>query len=317
MAFFYAKAGGVATGDAGRATTARTGSYASMGTSAYYSDVNDITSGTPTTPLAAGDSIYLSDIHDSNYSANTVLTFPGLHVNAPVQVISCDDTAVETYKAGALEADDGGTNVDIIMSGRVVFWGVDFHCSDDFLFSNVRGTHVEINNSTITFQSSGDKFITNRDGCSLILNDVIVTGAGDHSVQLVQGASIEVVGGTWSTSGTWSSIINNFSGGGGGFTIKFTGTGLSTLTGFLFEDLGAGTTEDQIHIALEACKLGTINFLEETFHAPNQTYRATNCSGVAAEAEYQYFWETWAGGCSAGGRRRDSQNRRSGRCSKR
>lgn len=99
MSFYYVKSGGTATGDAGRAATARTGSFAAMGVSAYYDSIYDIFTGAvPTTAPVSGDSAYVSSAHNKAHVVDVTL---GLSDN--VEVVSVDDSNADTYLFGATE----------------------------------------------------------------------------------------------------------------------------------------------------------------------------------------------------------------------
>ena len=108
MAFYYVKSGGTATGDAGRATTARTGSFASMGASAYYDSIYDLFNGAvPTTSPADGDTIFISDAHAKVYSGASNLTI-NITVGADayfkflaVDDSNCDQLSTANVSAGA------------------------------------------------------------------------------------------------------------------------------------------------------------------------------------------------------------------------
>ena len=121
MAYYYIKAGGTATGDAGRAATKRTGSFASMGVSAYYDSIYDVFAGSvPTTAPASADNCFISDAHNKNYASVVSLGVTS------VNLFSVSDTNADTYSRGALETNADFQAMDIItLTGQVIgFWGI-------------------------------------------------------------------------------------------------------------------------------------------------------------------------------------------------
>ena len=115
MAFYYVKTGGTATGDAGRYASKQTGSFAGLGAANYYATITAALAAT-TAPVA-GDYIVCSHLYDfDNGSGQIGNTFP---TGAGVTCMSVDDTAIDSYLAGAKEQ----TNGIILNIGTVKYVG--------------------------------------------------------------------------------------------------------------------------------------------------------------------------------------------------
>ena len=113
-------------------TSAQTGDWDTTlsSTGDYYASVSSaITNNT----LVAGDFIICSDIHSHTYGANTAYDPP-----TGVTVISVDDTAIDSEKAGANEQASGGTyDLDISpgsTAGIVRYRGMTFQAQDDLIW---------------------------------------------------------------------------------------------------------------------------------------------------------------------------------------
>jgi hypothetical protein len=128
-AYYYVKTGGTATGDAGRATSQRTGSFATMGASAYYD--TEAEAYAATTAPVAGDFLMFSDAY--NDSTNSAKTFSNtIGDQTPINIISVSDANADQYSSGATA--DSGTNFDILLNGHGSYTGFTFLVGDDLLF---------------------------------------------------------------------------------------------------------------------------------------------------------------------------------------
>ncbi len=301
MSFFYVKSGGTASGDAGRETVARTGSYATMGASAYYPSVDDALS-TPTTPPVAGDIIFISDQTAHNYTATATLPGPSGTGN-PLLVVSCDDTAVETPKAGASETTDVGFDIDF--SGAWSTWGYTIEPGDD-LAINAANTNLLMQNGSVLFEGASDKVFTNGDGITLQFVDMIIdfnTNGSQTGFDLVGGGSkCDLVGGKViaSVGTTIDRLITGSiaDSGGGSFSAK--GTDLSAVGGaagrFILAAAGGSATDDAIEVLIDGCKMNaTITDVEENFLYPNQNYTRTRSSDSSGAAEHQFYHKNYRG----------------------
>ena len=125
MAYYYFKSGGTATGDAGRSATKRTGSFASMGVSAYYDNLYDIYGGAvPSTAPVPGDSALGSDVHDHTYTVTTIIG-----VVTGTYVYSVSDSNAGVYSRGAWERQTTGGDLSLtgtFVAGALSFKGISF-----------------------------------------------------------------------------------------------------------------------------------------------------------------------------------------------
>lgn len=176
MAYYYVKNGGTATGDAGRATSARTGSFAAMGASAYYDSLISAL-GASTAP-ADGDTIYFSDLHNKDYAASTTFTLP-----SSVNLVSVSDTACNSYSSGAIEQTATG-NTDltfIVTSGKTIkVYGLTFKADDDLACSAA--------NTTILFYDGGGLEVTGT------ASGENITFTGDGSFYGFYNATVKFAG---------------------------------------------------------------------------------------------------------------------------
>ena len=127
MAYYYVKSGGTATGDAGRAATKRTGSFATMGASAYYDNVFDVLGGAvPTTTCVSGDNILCASDHAEDYAAGGRIHTGGVG-SLPISVISVDTANAENYLRGASEIVSAGT---LTTRKNMRYIGIDIEARD-------------------------------------------------------------------------------------------------------------------------------------------------------------------------------------------
>lgn len=165
MAIYYVKAGGTATGDAGRETVARTGSFADMGVSSYYDNLKDIfAGGVPTTAFANGDSAYVSDVHYKEYSAS----FTNMDIMVDFFLISVQDLNCDKYTTildgtGAIEqVGSGSGTADFLIIDEAditgVIRGVSFICaSDQLIIAYKDDNHIIISDCQITSRTKSTK----------------------------------------------------------------------------------------------------------------------------------------------------------------
>lgn len=267
MAWYYVKSGGTATGDAGRATTERTGTFASMGASAYYDMIQDAFNAT--TPPAAGDTISASDLHNHVAANNVSLTYTGVSSDTPIVVQSVDDTAAATLKAGAHETTQG--NGDFIITpgaSRWLFYGMVWTIGDDWAYS---GSNIEVTlrNCELNPSSSGDLAANlGQDGSYLRLEDCTLNfGSTQASAfYLVGGSVIEMFRCT--TTGSASSVFfSGNSGVNGGAHVLAVGCDFSALgNDYLVNDIGGLTADDTCVFRFLNCRVpsGQLGLLQET-----------------------------------------------------
>ena len=92
-----------------------------------YPNIGAVLSGNT---IAAGDTIYCSDLHSIDYAATTTFTGP---TGFPSYIVSVDDTSAGVYKTGAEEKATG--NSDLTLSKVWQIEGMVFEAGDDFLMS--------------------------------------------------------------------------------------------------------------------------------------------------------------------------------------
>jgi len=131
MAYYYVKSGGTATGDAGRYASQQTGSFATIGASGYYDNIEDAIAAT-TTPTH-GDFICVSDAHSHTYASSTTLAGPTTPSGTGVGVISVSDTNCDAYSRGAYE-EAAGSTINLTWQGYLYVAGLDSYAENDNLF---------------------------------------------------------------------------------------------------------------------------------------------------------------------------------------
>ncbi len=111
MAFYYVKAGGTATGDAGRTDTARTGSFAAMGVSAYYDSIYDVFAGGVPATAPDDDNIIISHLHTE--SGNGSLGISVVTDYLTVNLMTVDDDDCTTYKKATVNTISHTTTLNL------------------------------------------------------------------------------------------------------------------------------------------------------------------------------------------------------------
>ena len=194
--YYYIKKGGLATGDAGRSATKRTGSFAAMGTSAYYDNIYDVFAGAvPTTAPAPNNEILISDLHLHNYLVDT-----SLGVTDDIKLYSVDDANAENYKRGAAETGTG-SGVDITcMSGKRTSWeGISIETGIGTLL--IRGVTTYTSHSWSDCELKTDSagaVGAHHEGVHYNFQDVdiVTTNAGYDGLRLSKGTSVYMRGGS-------------------------------------------------------------------------------------------------------------------------
>ncbi len=297
MAFYYVKSGGTATGDGGRYTTQKTGSWASAFTAIteYYGSIEAVVAAT--TPPAATDTGLVSHLHAHTQASDISYDFiPGFGF------FSVDDTAIDQYLAGAKESATGSSSDIQTSPGEAGFisTGISFEVGNQFRTGS-SNNHLIVNEGSITLDSTADRLNMGQDGSTIELNGVDLiwsNGSTNECVKVNAGGLFRMIGGSLAaTSGT----LADFCGGtvsNGGATYQVIGVDLSAITGYLFADIGdALNADDTFEFIAKACQVGgsLTGFVQDQFVAPNQYVLITNCSDTSAASEYQFFQRTWAG----------------------
>jgi len=277
MAYYYVKSGGTATGDAGRATTQRTGTFAAMGASAYYDSIDDATGAT--TAPTAGDSILCSSSHDKDWTSSKSFSIPG-----SVKTISVDDSNADTYTVGGRESTSNGTlTVNTTAGGVISVYGMTFESEDNLLFGVTGGgvilTGCTIGAGTLGAANSSDTIRPVNDGVHLELISCIIKGSNHASSTLfglTTGFHVDVKGG---------SIFNNTNGpkflcaakGNASGEIKFNGVDLTNMQSMVLIDTISSTVDDNCNVRLYNCKFPSTWTLGESLNTKGEHVTVQNC----------------------------------------
>lgn len=293
MAFYYVKSGGTATGDAGRAAAARTGSFASMGAAAYYDNISDAIT-VPTTGPVASDSIYVSDSHTHTYAGNP--TFTGSTTTGVFKILSVSDTNADSYSAGAAETRTSGGDMTFLEG--LSFHGVDFTVGDDILTGP--DSRVTFDDFTMTFEGTGSRIQAGVGGAVFIFMNGTCTNTNGSSWGSV--FTLDSCGAVMCSNVVFSGSngVGNLTTGGfqsGGGSLQMYGCDLSGLTGTIVQGVGSNVQQDDlIDVKLYGCELNaSAAFADEDFTKENQKISFFNCSDTSAAAEYQFFQRTFGG----------------------
>jgi hypothetical protein len=196
MAFYYVKSGGTATGDAGRSTTARTGSFAAMGASAYYPTIKSIFADQATTGNTAvdGDTILVSDLHSESHAGVNLMLGSVSNYLIP-SIISVSDSDVSVYSKGAIvEATSGKLELGSYVNFKSGYFikGLIFNCSGTTAFeTDNRYSKVEFIECDVNGSSSASLYISESSWVDCNVLGKLVYG----SVNTFSGGSLTV---TWS-----------------------------------------------------------------------------------------------------------------------
>lgn len=294
MAYYYVKTGGTATGDDGReATTPRTGSFGSMNANTYYANLSDVLS-VPTTAVAAGDTVYISNSSNSQYGVATTLTFPTS--GTAVTVVSVDDANVESYSVGANES-CSGTNLDLSLIGYASFYGLYFTPSDDLLITNFRGGLFEDCVWDFRVDSANIPVISTNSNAILKNCNILLSSAGG-SVDIDVGSIFEMYGGSIEHNGSTGTLFASATASSGTTLVRLVGTNLSEIASTLVASIGGGT-DRAFKAEFHRCLLSTslTAYTNEIFNNGASRMKVTNCgdSNDSPVIEYQYY-EAAAGG---------------------
>lgn len=288
MAFYYVKSGGTATGDAGRTTTARTGSFGA--TSTYYDDIRDALS-VPSTSIVAGDSIYCSHLHSFN-NASSAISYGFPATGIPIQIISVNDAAQDSSLTGAKEE----TNSLIRFDGKSSSHGMTYDTSTSISCS-IGNASTGFIKSLLNLTTSSDFVGATGDGsCIELIDTEIACSSTSNGLQVQGGGALTMFGGTITASTTIDDLLRASSGNGGG-RIICEGVDLSTVTGFLLGNHGSNqTADDNVVMVINSCKLNaSVGFVEETLTNLGTSILVTNSSSTSSAAEYQFYYEDYFG----------------------
>lgn len=286
MAWYYVKSGGTATGDGGRTTTQRTGTW-SVTASEYYDEIGDAV-GATTVPTD-GDFILVSDLHSKTGAAAPILNAGGATTGAGLQIISVDNANQDQYKPGATEecsssgyaAGNNGLIAGIDLEGENNAFAI---TASDYRFWSVKDSVLSTNTGRVQLLA---------DGACLDLVNVDIDIAS--SIQIANGGRIWWRGGTW-TSGATVDIINA-DGANAGLTIYIEGVDLSACTGSLFDGTPSAATTDAILVKLTNCQINSSLTLPSDvfFKLPQQRFEMWGCDDSTGDDLHRYHMQDGTG----------------------
>jgi len=292
MAYYYVKNDGTATGDDGRYASQQTGSFASLGTSNYYSDIQDAIDNSTTSPVA-GDFINVSDLHSFSNASN--IDYVG-KATIPFFIVGVDDANVDAARtSGNIGVEDYTGTVDFIINDSVIS-GVSIISNDNIDFKG-QNTLIDCD---LTVDTAGDRLISSREdgiGVTLIGCRLNINNSSSHAMFVQGGGYVRMVDCEVKTT---AGSVTNFSVAGfanGGCELVVSGCDLSVVTGTLIADAGlSNTNDDLINIRFDMCKIASgVAFTNEVFQSSSQRALFTRCSNSSSAAEYQYHLHVFGG----------------------
>lgn len=291
MAYYYIKNGGTATGDAGRSVTKRTGSFATMGVTAYYDSIYDVFTGAvPTTTPNAVDTIMVSSSHNKVYvGANTLLG-----ITDGSTLYSVDDSNADTYLKGASE--EGAASFLLALAHlnssnlRMFSEGINYH-SNNGVFNLAYGPNqtITLKDCSIGFVVDNSYVSLSHDGSVIILIDVTFD-ALTTSYFVISRSRLLWNGG--SLGGATATLLKSAASNGPGATVKNV-----DLTGLTKEvtDVLASTANDLAIIEIYNVLLSSGVLVDATISAQARNISVIGRSigyGVATDT-YHHFVERY------------------------
>lgn len=299
MAHFYVKSSfGTCVNTDGAETTARTGAFSAMTASETYPSIAEaINSG----PAGAGDTIYVSDVHDYNYSSSTSYSYVGPVQdtgNGQLRIISVDDTDCTTYKKGAAETQStsGG---DLWLDNSLYISGVSFSVNDRITMRNTNMRQIyyecdfDMQTDRINCDADGGKvtFIDCRFSFRTETNQNFLATRQTH-LQFI-GGQFGDWNGDWGNTPTAIESIFEDSAGTGGLRTQFFGTDLSLVRDYIIQGTGALAADGCIMALVHGCELhASVADSNEAFNRQHQNLILSQSSSSSAAAEYQYSHRT-------------------------
>ena len=293
MSYYYVKNGGSATGDAGRAATKRTGTFATMGTSAYYDSIYDVIGGgVPTTALVDGDFILCASDHAHTYTVDTKFA-PIAY--AEIHVSSVDVNNAEDYLAGAAEV---GTDLTTNNTGnaRISFYGVSFATSLFLYLAQAGNSHANFYDCGLELTSTNANYyiyLPNKEGASVLLKDTSITFAVAKQSMRMGRASLLVMDNITLLGGASDNFIGPADFGAHCFIRN---TDLSSVTNAI-SLFGSSVGDDHVTLTLERCLIGSaVPLSRAPFVSTSSKLKATS---IDMGDGYHYFEEITFEGTSS------------------
>ena len=249
--YYYVKKGGAALGDAGRSATKRTGSFAAMGTSAYYDSIYDVfAGGVPTTAATASDNVMVSDLHAKLHTNHRPMGMLGT-------IYSVDDINADTYKKGATEhVNLPGGYMDVMttnsaylrMHGLILKADRYFRLNRDQPQCTLIAYDCEFSVASGGF--AGNLQFAGGNGVSIdLFGCAILQARSDNNTALGYGASIRLRNCTYPNATV--NFINFL--GAGGATVELINTDLRSVTGAVFSSVDQA--DDVVRVKMDRCML--------------------------------------------------------------
>ena len=290
MALYYVKSGGTATGDAGRETTARTGTW-NASTADYYPTMYAGYS-TPTTTPVAGDYILFS----SNHSETNATT---LDAAVELLFVSVDNANQENYLPGATIIDTNSTATVLKITSDQFFAGINATSSDNAVSIDGDNRKITIQDCTVKSGTGSDLVLsTSRDGARFQLTNVDLDCTGTITTAINARNGMEVIwnGGSWVGTGTPTNLFLG-NGGNGGFQAELNGVELSAITGSLL-----GATEeyasDVCLLRLNNCRLNSGVTLHNLLASDCQRFEMYNCDDSTGGDFHRFYVASGSGTAS-------------------
>jgi hypothetical protein len=293
MAYYYVKNGGTATGDGGRFGSQQSGSFATLGASSYYNDIQDAIDNSTTSPIA-GDFINPSDLHV--FTTTNIITYQST-VPTPFFIVSVDDANIDAARTSGNRGTETCTSEtnDIVIDSAFIS-GVKLESSDNIIFRDSN----TIQDSVLRVSNSGDvaASLTGDHNSVCIINCEIAIDHAQASGSIVTGGSVfDMRGGIVTTTSLGINNFFNVSGDNGGCGINIKGVDLTAITGNIFGNSGSNLAQDDtLEINLDMCKIASgVVFANEVFKMQFMRLIATRCSFTSDDAEYRYHAHIFGG----------------------
>ena len=289
MAIYYVKNGGTATGDGGRVTTARTGTW-NAATADYYDSIYDVFAGAvPTTAPSSGDFVYLSSSHNKSYNVNTVYD-----ISDGITLVSVDNANQENYLKGAIESTSAVK--DLTLQGASTFisyHGIAFNVDDNIFIDNASSLPLVAKFFDSTMQLTGnsaDQIDFAIDGSRLEMHGGDLIFNNDSQYFFV-GNNTAIALDDVTFSGTSTSLNTILQGkGAGGCTLIIINSDItpSCDSSTIILNSGDDGADDEVCLEMKRCKIPSgISFLPVTLASNAATASIEACD---AGDGYHYFY---------------------------
>src|SRR5210317_627314 len=285
MAYYYVKNGGTATGDGGRYTTMKTGSWSTAfsATSEYYNAINF----SPTTALVAGDVILWSD--ESVRTSGSNLSYIGPSTGLHRVVITVDNENVDQYSPDSSPQIQVNSSRDLTFTGKWMIYGGNFYATRTW-YGGAESSCRFID-CTIKAGSTGTGLqMSGEDSATAEYHNCTFEFTANGDMYLNNGALLRMIG--CSITGLTTGGLVGCYGGRGGASFYAEGCDFSTHTGVVLLDGGTSSTSDRNCIVeFKDCKMGNFSaWSSNDMHNMAHLIKATGSGTTSAQAEYQFYW---------------------------